>query len=140
MKKTGFGAGKYNGFGGKQNSKDRTIEHTGVRELYEESKVRADISDLEKMAVIDFIFPYALNLNQQVHIYFIRKVANEPHETKEMAPLWFKLDEIPYDKMWDSDKMWLPEILKGNKIKATFFWKEDNNTVDKFEYKIVNNI
>ena len=37
---------------------------------------------------------------------------------------WFKIHEIPYDKMWDDDKVWLPNILEGKKLKADFIFKE----------------
>jgi hypothetical protein len=29
-----------------------------------------------------------------------------------MKPEWFNIKNIPYDKMWEDDKIWLPEILK----------------------------
>jgi hypothetical protein len=29
-----------------------------------------------------------------------------------MKPYWFLLNEIPYDKMWEDDKIWLKEVLK----------------------------
>ena len=45
---------------------------------------------------------------------------------------WFKRNGLPYNKMWDSDRYWLPRILEGKRIKATFIWKEDNETVDKY--------
>ena len=40
MKKRGFGEGKYNGFGGKIKDKE-TIEAAAIRELYEETEVKA---------------------------------------------------------------------------------------------------
>jgi hypothetical protein len=29
-----------------------------------------------------------------------------------MKPEWFSIDEIPFDKMWEDDKYWMPRILK----------------------------
>lgn len=28
-----------------------------------------------------------------------------------MKPEWYNLDEIPYDKMWKDDPIWLPRII-----------------------------
>lgn len=133
MKKRGFGAGNYNGYGGKKDSEDRTIEDTAVRELFEEAGVRANINHLDKRAVIDFHFPAKPEFNQRVHVYFLEQWEGEPVETEEMKPEWFNRNAIPYNKMWDSDKIWLPLIMSGKIINATFIWKEDNKTVDTYK-------
>ncbi len=57
MKKRGFGVGKYNGFGGKVISGE-TIEETTIRELREESGLSSKVEDLQKVAELDFFFPY----------------------------------------------------------------------------------
>lgn len=30
-----------------------------------------------------------------------------------MRPQWFDIADIPYEQMWEDDKIWLPELLKG---------------------------
>lgn len=30
-----------------------------------------------------------------------------------MRPQWFNIADIPYEQMWEDDKIWLPELLKG---------------------------
>ena len=65
MKKRGFGAGRWNGFGGKVQSEE-TIEIAAKRELREEAGIEAEF--LEKVGIIDFEFkgnPEIL----QVHIF-----------------------------------------------------------------------
>ena len=57
MKKRGFGKDKYNGFGGKIND-DEDVEDAAIRELYEESGVKATKKYLEKVGELTFIFPY----------------------------------------------------------------------------------
>jgi len=32
-------------------------------------------------------------------------------ESEEIKPFWFDLENIPYKKMWEFDKHWLPRIL-----------------------------
>lgn len=134
MKLTGFGAGNYNGFGGKfdREQGDIIIEDTAVRELAEESTLTATVADLDKRAIIDFFFPANPLFNQRVHVYFLNRWTGIPQRTKEMAPELFKVEEIPYKKMWDSDRTWLPYLLEGRKIYAIFNWKNDNKTVDNY--------
>ena len=50
-----------------------------------------------------------------------------------MAPAWFKVDDIPYDQMWDDDLYWLPRVLDGERMQATFTYRADNQTVERFE-------
>jgi 8-oxo-dGTP pyrophosphatase MutT (NUDIX family) len=122
MKKRGFGAEKLNGYGGKVENGE-TIEEAAVRELYEEAKIQAAPSDLEKVAIIDFYFddlPEDKNWNQTVHVYFLKKWKGEPKETEEMRPEWYARDSLPMQKMWIDDPYWLPGVLAGKKLKASF--------------------
>ena len=47
----------------------------------------------------------------------------EVAESEEMKQQWFKVSEIPYDKMWLDDVYWHPVWLKGQKFKAYFLYK-----------------
>jgi hypothetical protein len=69
-----------------------------------------------------------------VHLFLVKKWKGEPKESEEMAPKWFKFNEIPYDQMWDDDKFCLPHILKGEKIEADFIFKE-GEVIDKHNIK-----
>ena len=131
MKLKGFGAGKYNGFGGKFDSSkgDKNMEDTAIRELREESELDADVHNLEYVALIDFDFPARPSFNQRVRVYFLKNWIGTPSTTIEMAPQWFDLAHVPYTKMWDSDKLWLPSLLEGKKFHAKFICGDDNETV-----------
>ena len=120
MKKRGFGAGKWNGVGGKLDSEkgDADIIETAIRELKEEIGVK--VEDLEKVAILSFYFPSKKEWNQDVHVFLVRNWKGEPRESEEMFPKWFKMSEIPFNEMWDDDKFWLPKILEGKKLKAKF--------------------
>jgi hypothetical protein len=37
--------------------------------------------------------------------------------------------------MWDDDRVWLPHVLEGKKLKADFFFKE-GEIVSKYKMKI----
>lgn len=40
-----------------------------------------------------------------------------------MLPKWFDLANIPYEKMWVDDKIWLPLYLEKKKFKGSFLLK-----------------
>jgi len=42
---------------------------------------------------------------------------------------WHGFGKIPYDKMWDDDKYWLPKVLKGKRVKGKFSFGEDNSSI-----------
>lgn len=124
MKKRGFGVGKWNGVGGKIDFEkgDKNVIDAAIRETEEEIGVQ--VKELEKVAVLNFAFIYNKDWNQTVHVFLAQNWEKEPVESEEMSPRWFKIHEIPYDKMWDGDKVWMPKILEGKKLKADFVFKE----------------
>jgi hypothetical protein len=137
-KKRGFGKGKFNGYGGKPNEEDRTIEETAIRETGEESGgVIVEVEDLIKVGVIDFYFPESNKQNNQTaHIYIAKKYKGTPQETEEMKPELFDIDKIPYDLMWDTDQHWIPYILSGQKIFGRFLFEYINGQEITKEYFI----
>ncbi len=142
MKKRGFGKGKWNGVGGKFDLKkgDKNIINAAIRETEEEIGVR--VKDLEKVALLRFHFPYIPKeekWDQDVYVFLVKKWEGEPSESEEMMPKWFKTQDIPFNEMWDDDKIWLPEILKGRKLKADFIFKE-GEIIDKHNIEVVESI
>lgn len=133
MKKKGFGMGKWNGVGGKfEPEKDRTIIDTAIRETSEE--IGTKIIDFEKVAVLDFYFPYVPSeekWDMQVHVFLARNWEGEPIESEEMRPKWFNTEEVPFEEMWDDDKFWLPHILEGKRIKGKFVFQEGEKVAKK---------
>ena len=134
MKKTGFGAGNYNGFGGKKEETDPSIEDAALRELTEEVGLCATHDALQKVGELTFLFPSVpedKNWNQVVHVYLIKTWTGTPRETNEMRPVWVSLAQIPYDKMWEADRYWLPLVLQGKYVTAKFVYSEDKKLVEK---------
>ncbi len=124
MKKRGFGIGKWNGVGGKIDKEkgDNSIIEAAIRETKEEIGINAN--NLEKVALLHFRFPYKEDWNQDVHVFLVKNWQGQPQESEEMFPKWFKINEIPYNKMWDDDRVWLPHILEGKKLEAEFLFRE----------------
>jgi 8-oxo-dGTP diphosphatase len=136
-KKRGFGVGKPNGYGGKPKEGEDLIA-CALRELSEEAYVKAHPEDVEKVGEIEFYFSAKSEWNQRVHIYLIRKWVGEPSESEEMLPVWYNHSEIPYSQMWSDDKHWLPLILNGEKVKGSFTFGDDHETI--IEYQLEQNL
>jgi len=133
MKKRGFGAGKVNGFGGKLEEGESIVE-AAVRELAEEVGLEATTDGLNKMAELTFLFPHAEeDWDQVVHVFLVEEWNGEPVESEEMGFEWHDLDKIPFERMWDDDKYWLHDVLKGRKVRGKFSFGEDNSTVSAQE-------
>jgi len=118
MKKKGFGAGRWNGFGGKVEL-DEKIEDAAKRELYEEAGITAE--NFDKVGIIDFEFqgnPEIL----QVHIFKANNFLGDPTESDEMKPQWFNVNEIPFNDMWPDDIHWMPLLLNGKKFTGKFLF------------------
>jgi len=128
MKKRGFGRGKWNGPGGKVKVGESIIESV-IREVKEE--IGVEIINPVKLGCIEFIWPTTEN-NQRCYIHLAKKFNGQPLESEECLPKWFKINEIPYDEMWDDDKYWYLDALSGKPIKKRFFFDKDNK-VDHYE-------
>ncbi len=132
MKKRGFGAGKWNGVGGKV-SEGESIESAAIREMDEEIGVKAELADLRQVGSIKFYFAENPEFNQHMHVFTLRIWQGEPAETEEMMPRWYGFGEIPYEAMWVDDKFWLPKVLRGKKIDASFYFREGGKVLENQE-------
>lgn len=119
-KKTGLGKGKVNGPGGKVDPGE-TPEQAAVRECREELHIT--VSDLEHCGEHRFQFVDGYSIH--VHVYRTRVFQGEPTETREAAPLWTPVDAIPYDRMWEDDKYWLPMVMRGERFQTRWIFDGD---------------
>lgn len=121
MKKRGTGQGKWNGVGGKV-AEGEDIGSATIRECEEEIGVKP--KNLAKVAELEFFIP-SQNFKNLAHVYIARAWEGEIIETEEMAPKWFDFEAIPYDQMWSDDRLWLPRVLQGERLKASFVFDKD---------------
>jgi 8-oxo-dGTP pyrophosphatase MutT (NUDIX family) len=126
MKKRGFGAGRWNGFGGKVEPGE-SIEAGLIREAQEE--IRVTLTKIEKVAIHTFNLPYE-HKEWTTHTYIATEWDGEPSESEEMTPKWFKMADIPYTEMWSDDKYWLPAVLLGDKLRTIFTFDNQDNLLN----------
>lgn len=126
MKKRGFGAGKWNGAGGKVEPNE-SIEQGMVREAQEEICVTPHA--FRKIAVQHFrgITKTGEVWENISHTFICEAWEGEPRESEEMSPRWFSIAKIPYANMWEDDALWLPLVLKGKLLHSTFTFDASDN-------------
>jgi mutator protein MutT len=134
MKKRRFGAGKWNGVGGKLEDGE-TIEQSALREIREEIGVTVSPEDLHEVGQIDFVYEDAPDWNNYVHIFLTEKWRGEPAESEEMMPKWFEKNHLPFENMWVDDQHWLPLILSGKKIQGEFHFLEKGKKLSQFSVR-----
>lgn len=133
-KRRGMGYGKWNGFGGKLEAGE-TMRECAVRELFEESGIRCGTEDLDFVADIYFHQPSDPTWSHAGAVYFVRHFSGTPQLTEEMEPRWFRLEELPYEEMWEADKIWLPMLLAGKRLRGTVYFDEDGDHVFDMEFE-----
>jgi len=119
-KKRGLGAGKINGPGGRIEPGE-SPEACAVRELMEELRITP--LGLEELG--QHAFQFADGYSIFVHVYRASDLRGTPSETEEALPLWVRVEEIPYERMWEDDRLWLPLLLEGRRFEGRFLFDGD---------------
>lgn len=131
LKRKGFAQGLWNGFGGKI-EKGETVEQATVRETQEEAGVTP--KNLQKRGHIKF---YQFN-GEIFEVYFFSAsdYSGEPEAKEKLIPKWFLLSDIPYDKMFPDDRIWLPIMLAGGNFTGEV-WFDKNYQIERHTIKEV---
>lgn len=119
-KKTGFGKGKVNGPGGKL-EQGESPEACAVRECQEELEIT--VSNLRFCGQHRFQFVDGYSI--LVWVYSSEEFEGVPTETIEAKPLWVPLDQIPFERMWEDDHIWLPMLLRGERFQGRWLFDGD---------------
>lgn len=134
LKKTGaVGRGKVVGPGGHVEQGETDLEAC-VREVKEETGLIVEPGALRAAGLVVFRFPARPAWDMAVAVFTGERFTGEPVETDELAPAWHPVDALPFDRMWDDAKHWLPRVLAGGTISAKIVLNDDCETVFHVEH------
>lgn len=130
-KKGEIGTGVLSGPGGKLDPGE-TLETCLIRETREELEIELDPNSLEIVALIDF---YAGDeIYFRVHIYKADILSGELHETADMIPNWYPLDDATFERTYEADRHWLPKVARGEKFRAKAYYRARAEDFDRIEF------
>jgi len=127
-KKTGLGTGKIVGLGGHVEPTETPAE-AAAREVEEEAGLHVAPAALLEAAHVTFLFPVCHRWDMVASIFTSAGWSGEAAETAEIRPEWFPVADLPLMRMWDDAKYWLPRVLAGERVRATFTYAADCETV-----------
>ena len=85
-----------------------------MREFEEELLARP----IEPRQLGEVAFDVVAGVSILIHVFRADALEGEPTETDEAVPFWAPLHDIPYDRMWEDDKYWLPLLLENRAFEA----------------------
>ena len=105
-KKTGHGAGRVNAPGGKLDPGEGVVA-CACREVFEEVGLKVTSARVGvEMRFVERNGPQWLGFALTASEFSGTLV-----ETREAAPFWCPIEDIPYADMWPDDAIWLPRLL-----------------------------
>ena len=127
-KKKGLGLGKMVGPGGKLEPGE-TPAQAIVREVREESGLTVREEDLTPLGRIRYEFPHRPSWSQVSWVFATRVWRGDIVESDELLLRWHPVAGIPFDRMWDDAKHWLPDALDGIWCERRFVFGPDLSSV-----------
>jgi mutator protein MutT len=129
LKKRGQGAGKWNLPGGKI-AEGETAEQAAAREVREETGLQ--VADLQECGNLEFLFPAGGSWSNSCTVFRTSVFSGIlTPENDECSAHWVSLKEIPYDRMWPNDRLWVPSVLAGGRVDRTYTFDAQDQLVSE---------
>ena len=135
----GFGAGKIVGIGGKVEPGESLVQ-AAVRELHEEAGLTVDPAGADLAAYLDFRFPHRPEWDRTSHVFVVRRWAGQVRGCEEIRPEWFPVDAPPFARMWDENRVWLPHVLRGERVELAATYGADNDHLSAVSLQVVQEV
>lgn len=130
-KKRGFGMGKINGPGGKLDPGETELD-CAVRETEEELGIIA--REVTKRGELWFQFVDGMAMH--VAVFHATDHEGNAFETEEAAPIWTRIDSIPFEQMWADDIHWLHRMLTSEEsFMGRFVFDSDSMISHEIEWE-----
>lgn len=130
-KKGEIGTGTLNGPGGKLEPNE-TLKQCLVRETHEELEIQLLEDTLTKVAIITFHAGGEPTF--KVHVYRTGDFKGTPRETADMIPGWYANDDLPFDRMLESDRAWFRQAVDGGPFCANVYYREGTKDFERIEF------
>jgi 8-oxo-dGTP diphosphatase len=116
-----FGEGKWNAPGGKLRLGENP-SNGAAREMFEETGIR--VNRLRFNGILNFYLGESKELDQTVFAFSCHKFTGKTRRGREGKLRWFPISQIPYDDMWEDDRLWLPLLLDGRSFIGDFYFTD----------------
>ncbi len=119
-KRRGFGKGKISGPGGKIEPGE-TPHECAIRETQEELCITPTGVEFAGWLHFQFVDGHSIH----GYVFTATGLEGIPTKTDEAIPLWYSIDELPYDRMWADDYTWIPHLLAGQRFSGHYVFEGD---------------
>lgn len=136
LKQRGFGTGRIVGIGGHVEPGESDPD-TAVRETFEETGLHVIPTQLAEAGRIMFHFPASPATDMSVALYRCTTWTGELVASDELDPQWHPVADLPFEAMWDDSRIWLPHVLRGERIAAEITYDASGALVSEVSLRVV---